>query len=188
MSWLPFVRAALCCAGFLLSSVAWAQESFIGRPVYSEPGVGLQMPPGCQTEAPWRSRIGGGDLEVWIVQCKDGTRTWLIRRSVLEVLGNNQARLRFQILDERSWPGETPGDSASVQCASRKGGEGGYIVLGAKWRGNATELRLAGAQAAIRADAVSQKFVAALVADIDCVRYPEREAMLRRLQHQGNPR
>jgi hypothetical protein len=34
----------------------------------------------------------------------------------------------------------------------------------------------------LRVDPATQKFVAATLAQVDCVRYPEREAMMRRLQ------
>jgi hypothetical protein len=34
----------------------------------------------------------------------------------------------------------------------------------------------------IRADAASQKFKAATTGQVDCTRFPDREAMLRRLQ------
>lgn len=166
------------------TALAAAPEAspFIGRPVYSEPGTGLQLPPGCQLEPTWRGRISNGDLEVWIVSCGNDTRTWLVRRTIVEMKAGNQARLRFQVLDDRVWPGESAGDSASVQCTGRSGGEGGYVVLGARWRPAGNELRLAGAQSVIRADPATLKFVPAQLAQVDCVRYPDREAMLRRLQ------
>src|SRR3977135_499506 len=134
----------------LLSGAAAAQDSFVGRPVYSEPGNGLQMPPGCRVEPPWRSRLGSTDLEVWIVDCGGVVHTWMLRRSVLEMVDAKQARLRFQILNDRAWPGDTAGDSASGKC--------------------------------IRADAATQKFKAAAITQVDCTRFPDREAMLRRLQ------
>jgi hypothetical protein len=165
-----------------VAAPARAQESFVGRPVYSEPGSGLQMPPGCRVEPPWRSRLGSSDLEVWVVECGGVVRTWMLRRSVLEMIDNKQARLRFQILDDRPWPGETPGESASVQCVGRGDQESGFVVIGAKWRTAANELRLSSAQSVIRADAGTQKFKAATLAEVDCTRFPEREAMLRRLQ------
>jgi hypothetical protein len=161
---------------------AVAQESFVGRPVYSEPSSGLQMPPGCRVEAPWRARLGSTDIEVWVVECGGVVRTWMLRRSVLEMVDAKQARLRFQILDDRAWPGESPGDSASVQCTGRGGQDTGFVVIGAKWKGSGNELHLSTAQTVIRADAATQKFKAATVAQVDCTRFPEREAMLRRLQ------
>jgi hypothetical protein len=165
-----------------LATNAWAQDSFMGRPVYSEPGIGLQMPPGCRVEAPWRSRIASTDLEVWIVDCGGVARTWMLRRSVLEMVDAKQARLRFQILDDRAWPGETAGDSVSVQCTGRGDQDTGFVVIGAKWRAAGNELRLSGAQTVIRADAGTQKFMAATAAQVECTRFPDREAMLRRLQ------
>jgi hypothetical protein len=169
-------------ASLAIPAVAQDASPFIGRPVYSEPGTGLQLPPGCQLEPTWRGRMGNGDLEVWIVSCGNDTRTWLVRRTIVEMKAGNQARLRFQVLDDRVWPGETAGDSASVQCTGRSGGDAGYVVLGARWRQAGNELRLSGAQSVIRADTVTLKFVPAQLAQVDCVRYPDREAMLRRLQ------
>jgi hypothetical protein len=180
---LPIVALAVCAA--LLSALpqaARAQDSFVGRPVYSEPATGLQMPPGCRVEPPWRTRLTATDLEVWIVDCGGVVRTWMLRRSVLEMVDAKQARLRFQILDDRAWPGETAGDSASVQCTGREGQDTGFVVLGAKWRGSGNELHLTAAQTVIRADAATQKFKAATMGQVDCTRFPDREAMLRRLQ------
>ena len=165
-----------------LLPAASAQESFVGRPVYSEPGSGLQMPPGCKVEPPWRSRVTSTDLEVWVVDCSGVVHTWMLRRSVLEMVDAKQARLRFQILDDRTWPGESPGDSASVQCVGRGDQDSGFVVIGAKWRAAGNELRLSSAQTVIRADTASQKFKAATTAQVDCTRFPDREAMLRRLQ------
>jgi hypothetical protein len=181
----PFFAAMLALGAALLapiSAVAGPQESFVGRPVYSEPASGLQMPPGCYVEPPWRSRLTSSDLEVWIVDCSGVVHTWMLRRSVLEMVDAKQARLRFQILDDRVWPGETAGDSASVQCTGRGDQDAGFVVLGAKWRGSGNELHLSAAQTVIRADAAAQKFMAATVAQVDCTRFPDREAMLRRLQ------
>lgn len=181
----PAIAGALALSAALLAQcpgVARAQESFVGRPVYSEPGSGLQMPPGCKIEPPWRSRLGSTDIEVWVVDCAGTAHTWLMRRTVLEMVDAKQARLRFQILDDRVWPGETPGDSISVQCVGRGEQESGFVVIGAKWRGAGNELRLSSAQSVIRADAGTQKFKAATMAQVDCTRFPDREAMLRRLQ------
>src|SRR5512147_2510212 len=91
-------RVGLGLCGLVAS--AWAQDSFMGRPVYHEPGSGLQMPTGCHVEAPWRSRVASSDLEIWIVDCGGVARTWILRRSVLEMVDAKQARLRFQILDD----------------------------------------------------------------------------------------
>lgn len=179
-----FTALVVSCTFLLagLPAAVAAQESFAGRPVYSEPGVGLQMPPGCRVEAPWRSRLTSTDLEVWVVECGGVVHTWLLRRTVLELLDAKQARLRFQILDDRAWPGETPGESASVQCVGRGDQDTGFVVIGAKWRGSGNELHLSAAQTVIRADASTQKFMAATLSQVDCTRFPDREAMLRRLQ------
>lgn len=179
------IAGALALSATLLASLPQtvrAQESFAGRPVYSEPGHGLQMPPGCRIEPPWRTRLGSTDIEVWIVDCGGVVHTWMLRRSVLEMVDAKQARLRFQILDDRAWPGESPGDSVSVQCTGRGEQDSGFVVIGAKWRGTGNELRLSAAQTVIRADAATQKFKAATTAQVDCTRFPDREAMLRRLQ------
>src|SRR5262245_7047699 len=135
-----------------LLPVANAQESFVGRPVYSEPGKGMQMPPGCKVEPPWRSPVTSTDLEVWVVDCGGLVHTWMLRRSVLEIVDAKQARLRFQILDDRAWPGESPGESASVQCSGKGDQDSGFVVIGAKWRTAGNELRLSSAQTVIRAD------------------------------------
>lgn len=179
----PSARLALVALLATGGSAAWAQDtgSYAGRPVYSEPGAGLQLPPSCLIEPTWRQRLGSSDLEVWVVNCGGVPRTWLLRRSMLEMVAGNQARLRFQILDDRSWPGESAGDSLSVQCTGRNGNDSGFVVLGAKWKAAGPELRLAAAQNVIRADTSSQKFVAATLGQVECIRYPEREAMMRRL-------
>ncbi len=156
--------------------------SYVGRPIYSEPGAGLQLPPGCQIEPTWRGRISNSDFEVWVVACSGETRTWLLRRSTVEMIAANQARLRFLVTDERRWPGEVAGDTASVQCVGRNAVDAGFVVLGAKWRQVGAELRLTSATTVLRADPASQKFVPAGLAQVDCARHPEREAMMRRLQ------
>lgn len=180
------LRSIACGLGaallFALWGAAQAGESYVGRPVYSEPGAGLQLPPGCHIEPTWRARMGTSDLEVWVIECGGIARSWLLRRSLVEIVAGNQARLRFLVLDERQWPGETAGDTLSVQCIGRSGPEAGYVVLGARWRAAGNELRLAGAKSVIRADPNSQKFVSASLAQVECTRHPDREAMLRRLQ------
>jgi hypothetical protein len=178
--WLALAFAAVFLA--VLPPATGAQDSFVGRPVYSEPANGLQMPPGCRVEPYWRTRLTSTDLEVWIVDCGGVVHTWMLRRSVLEMVDAKQARLRFQILDDRVWPGETAGDSASVQCNGRGDQDTGFVVIGAKWRGSGNELHLSAAQTVIRADAAAQKFVAATLAQVECTRFPDREAMLRKLQ------
>ncbi|MCX8004411.1 MAG: hypothetical protein N2688_05565 [Burkholderiaceae bacterium] len=179
--------ALLAAFAALLPATGAAQESYVGRPVYSEPSQGLQMPPGCRVEPAWRNRLDGGDLEVWVVDCNGAARAWLLRRSVLEMVDAKQARLRFQILDDRTLAGETAGESASVQCVGRGPQSGGYVVLGARWRAAGGELRLAGATGALRADPATLKFAPAALAQIECTRFPEREAMLKRLQQAPRP-
>jgi hypothetical protein len=174
--------ASLTGTGPALAQAAAPVASYIGRPVYSEPGAGLQMPPGCQIEPSWRGRIGTTDLEVWVVACDGETRTWAVRRSIVEMVAANQARLRFLVTDERRWPGEIAGDTASVQCVGRNSTETGFLVIGAKWKQAGAELRLTTASSVLRVDPATQKFVSATLAQVDCARHPEREAMMRRLQ------
>jgi hypothetical protein len=69
-----------------------------------------------------------------------------------------------------------------VQCIGRGDQETGFVVIGAKWHGSGNELRLSTAQTVIRADVPTQKFKAATMGQVDCTRFPDREAMLRRLQ------
>jgi hypothetical protein len=64
----------------------------------------------------------------------------------------------------------------------RTAGEGGFVVVGAKWKAAGAELRLTTASAVLRVDSGLQKFVNASLAQVDCARHPEREAMMRRLQ------
>lgn len=181
-------RAFSAVAGALLALAAVAQTApagQIGRPIYSEPGAGLQLPPGCTVEPAWRTKLGTSDLEVWIADCGGAVHAWLLRRSVLEALAGNQARLRFQVLDERVWAGESAGETVSLQCSGRADGEPGFVVTGAKWRGAGkgnAELRLASATAAIRADRSALKFLDTPVAAVECARFPAREEMMRRLQ------
>lgn len=172
----------LTAAGSAGAQAAPAAASYVGRPIYSEPGAGLQMPPGCQLEPSWRGRIANSDLEVWVVACGGETHTWVVRRATVEMLPGNQARLRFLVTDERVWPGETAGDTVSVQCVGRGAGEGGFVVAGARWKAAGAELRLTSASAVLRVDPGLQKFVTASLAQVDCARHPEREAMMRRLQ------
>ncbi|HRK57120.1 MAG TPA: hypothetical protein PLQ67_06305 [Burkholderiaceae bacterium] len=163
---------------------------YIGRPIYSEPSSGLQLPPGCLMEPSWRTRLAATDYEVWVVDCHQVPRAWMLRRSVLEMVSATQARLRFVILDERRWPGEVAGESLSVQCVGRDAQAGGFVIAGAKWRaqrGQGGELALAGADAVLRADPNKQQFVRAGLRDVDCARYPAREIMMLRLQKQNQP-
>lgn len=165
-----------------------APASYVGRPIYSEPATGLQLPPGCAMQPSWRARLSPQDYEVWIVDCNQVARVWLLKRSVLEMVNATQARLRFQVLDEQLWPDESAGESLSVQCVGRARQEPGYVVVGAKWRsapGKGGEVGLTSAKAVVRADLTTLKFVPATLADVDCARYPEREAMMLRLQRQS---
>jgi hypothetical protein len=182
------LATALVAATLLASGVAAQTVSYVGRPIYSEPGAGLQLPPGCAVEPSWRSKLGSSDLEVWLADCGGDVHGWLLRRSVIEAVAANQSRLRFLVLDERVWQGQSAGDSASVQCNGRAGGEPGYVVVGAKWRGigkDSKELTLQSATAAVRADRSALKFLDTPVAAVECARFPAREAMMRQLQQQS---
>ncbi len=162
-----------------------APSSYVGRPIYSEPSSGLQMPPGCVMQPSWRSRMGTSDYEVWIVSCGQVARTWMLKRSIIEMVNSSQARLRFHILDEQLWPDEVAGETLSVQCVGRTRQDGGFVISGAKWRthaGKTGEVALMSAKTVVRADMSTQKFVSATLAEVECARYPEREAMMLRLQ------
>jgi hypothetical protein len=181
-------RVAVLAAALALSAavpLAHAQSDYRGRPIYSEPASGLQMPPNCSVEGSWRSRPSSGDLELWVVECDRLARLWLLKRQVVEMVGANQARLRFQVLADQPYPEETPGETLSVQCSGRSGQNGLFAVVGAKWRASGNQLQLTSAQAALRVDAKTQALVNAGVSSVECVRYPEREATLRKLQQQG---
>jgi hypothetical protein len=56
------------------------------------------------------------------------------------------------------------------------------VVRGARWRGSGHELHLAGAQGALRVDVTHRRLVDTDMSGIDCVRFPDREAMMRKLQ------
>jgi hypothetical protein len=174
---------ALIGLGLLAAqSQAQTAESFVGRPIYSEPASGLQLPPACQVDPSWRTSVPASDLEIWVAVCGGQARVWLLRRQVIEVVNARQARLRFEVLDERLYPEETAGDSLSVQCTG-PADEPGYVVRGAHWRPDGKELRLKGAPRGIlRADPRAQKLVETELAAFDCTRFPEREAMMKRLQ------
>jgi len=103
-------------------------ERYMGRPIYSEPATGLQLPPGCAIEPTWRARITTSDNEVWLVTCGGVVRAWLLRRAVLEVLAANSARVRFQVLDEQLLPGldrRRHGERAMRRQRRRRGRPGG---------------------------------------------------------------
>lgn len=177
------------CLGFALiglgllaaSASAQTSDSFLGRPIYSEPSSGLQLPPECQVDPSWRTSVRGTDLEIWIASCATGSRVWLLRRQVIEVVNARQARLRFEVLDERVYPDETPGESLSVQCTGPSD-EPGYVVRGARWREDGKELRLKAARGVVRFEPRTQRLADAELGGIDCTRFPEREAMMKRLQ------
>src|SRR6266853_3238321 len=156
------------------SRAALAAPEYLGRPIYSDPASGLQMPPGCIIEPTWRSRITGAELEVWVVNCDAIARVWLVKRQTVEVLSAHEARLRFEVIDERVLPEETAGDSLSVQCTAA-GEESGVVVRGARWRGAGRELHLAGARGAIRGDVAQHRLVDVDLTSIDCTRFPDRE-------------
>jgi len=177
-----FLGAALLGWGLLAAGAqAQSADSFLGRPIYSEPATGLQLPPSCEVDPAWRTNVRGTDLEIWIAACGPGARVWLVRRQVVEVVNGRQARLRFEVLDERAYSDETAGDSLSVQCTGPSD-ETGYVVRGARWREDGKELRLKAARGAMRAEARTQRLIDTELGAIECTRFPEREAMMKRLQ------
>jgi hypothetical protein len=160
-----------------------AQDSFVGRPVFSEPKTGLALPPGCLLDANARARIANVDVELWLVECRLQARLWLVRRTTVGYDRSNVARLRFEVLDERPLPGETAVETASVQCAPRNGAASPVAVLGATWkRVNANHLALAGAKSALTVDRRAGKLVDIGLDQIDCTRFLDREEQMRRLQ------
>jgi len=179
------IEWAALAAGLLLASSSGAGEpastSYVGRPVYSDPTNGLQLPPACVIEPTWRSRISGTEMEVWVLNCDSVPRAWLLTRQTVEMLNAREARLRFQVVDERLLPDETTGESLSVQCTGA-GDAPGLIVYGAHWRSSGHELHLAGARGALRVDVARRQLADADLSGIDCVRFPDRESMMRRLQ------
>jgi len=164
---------------------AGAAEGYIDRPVYSEPATGLQLPPGCEVDPSWRTSVANSDLEIWIARCEGQPRVWLLKRQVVEIVNARQSRLRFQILDERVYPEETAGDTLSVQCTGPRD-ETGYVVRGARWRDDGKELRLKGARGVLQVDTRAQALADSEVGAVDCARFPEREAMMKRLQQTHN--
>ncbi len=171
---------------WLLATTAGAAEaeSYVGRPIYSEPASGLQLPPLCQVDPSWRASVSGTDLEIWVALCWGDARVWLLRRQVIEVVSARQSRLRFEVLDEHVYPQEVAGDTLSVQCTGPRD-EPGYVVRGAQWRSDGKELRLRNARGVLRPDARTQKLVDTEVGAVECVRFPEREAMMKRLQQRN---
>jgi hypothetical protein len=187
----PPTAAALVPAAWLGVTLAFAAapavatESFRDRPIYSEPATGLQLPPGCEVDPSWRSPVTGSDLEIWIARCSAEPRVWLLKRQVVEIVNARQSRLRFQVLDEKVYPDEVPGDTLSVQCTGPRD-EAGYVVRGAHWRDDGKELRLKSARGVLRVDVRAQALADSEVGAVDCARFPEREAMMKRLQQNHN--
>ena len=173
------VAAGLLAAA--LPATAEPPQTYLGRPVYSDPTNGLQLPPGCIIEPTWRSRLAGTEMEVWVLNCDSVPRAWLLSRQIAEMLNSREARLRFQVIDERLLPEETTGESLSVQCTGA-GDAPGIIVFGARWRSSARELRLAGARGALRVDVGRRRLIDTDLSGIECVRFPDREALMRKLQ------
>ena len=176
---LPVVFAILLLAAS--GAHAAPADPYIGRPVYSEPATGLQLPPGCEVDPSWRTPVPGSDMEIWIAQCDGEPHVWLLRRQVLEVVGARQARLRFEVLDGRVYKDEKPGDTLSVQCTGLHD-ETGFVVRGARWRENGRELRLRSASGVLKVDGHAPALVEAEIGAVDCARFPDREAMMKRLQ------
>jgi hypothetical protein len=186
-SWLA---AALILGVLPLSGIAATaavETGYIGRPIYSEPAIGLQLPPTCIVEPTWREPLSGIDFEVWIANCDGAARVWLLKRQVVEVLDSRESRLRFQVFDERVLPDEKAGDTLSVQCTSTDN-QPAVVVRGARWRSDGRELHLAGASGAMHADIAQHRLVEMSPAAIDCTRFPDREAMMRKLQQSEHPR
>jgi hypothetical protein len=173
----PWLALATC----LVQAVAAAPPTYDGRPIYSEPATGLQLPPTCVVEPTWRTPLAGADMEVWIVNCDGAARVWLLKRQIIEMLGAREARLRFQVVDERILKDEVAGESLSVQCAG-SGNLPGLVVRGARWHSNGRELHLVGAAGAMRGDALLHRLVDEQPGAIECTRFPDREAMMRKLQ------
>lgn len=175
------ILRGLAAVAVLWSATATTQ-AYIGRPIYNEPGAGLALPPGCATEPSWRARLSNSDLELWVVECTLQPHVWLVRRGIIEYDSQNRARLRFQILDERKFPGETAGETVSVQCTGRGSVETGFAVVGATWRSDQKALRLQSAKSALRVDRRAGKLADVALGRVDCSRFPEREETMRRLQ------
>ena len=163
-----------------------ATTSYLGRPVYSDPSNGLQLPPSCFIEPTWRLRITRTEREVWVLNCDAMARVWLLKRHPVEMLGAREARLRFEVIDERVLAGETAGESLTVQCTAA-GENDGRVVRGARWRASGRELHLAAAQGALRVDITHRRLADTDLAGVECVRFPDREALMRKLQQPDRP-
>lgn len=180
------VLALTSAALFAWTAPRAAETPFVGRPIYSEPKTGISLPPGCNFEANWRARLPNSDLELWITECSLVPSLWLLRRSVVAYEANNQARLRFEVIDERRFPGETAGETVSIKCTGKAGGEAGYAVVGASWRVvKPGQLTLANAKDAYAIDRKAGKLMETKLAQIECARFLEREEQMRRLE--GRP-
>jgi hypothetical protein len=176
--------ALIVVAGMLAAPPSRAAETdstYLGRPIYSDPSNGLQLPPTCNIEPTWRSRIAGTEMEIWVLNCDSTARIWLLTRQIVEMLSAHEGRLRFQVIDERVLRGETAGESLSVQC-SVANDAAGIVVYGARWRNSGRELRLASARGTMRADVARRRLIDTDLSGVDCVRFPDREAMMRKLQ------
>ena len=178
---LAVLIVAVALSAAQTASAADQMAGYIGRPIYSDPLNGLQLPPACIIEPTWRERISGTEMEVWVLNCDSVARVWLLMRQIVEMLNAREARVRFQVVDERELTGETAGESLSVQCTGATDASA-IVVYGARWRSAGHELRLAGARGALRADVARRRLVDADLSGIDCVRFPDREAMMRKLQ------
>jgi hypothetical protein len=178
---LAVLIVAVALSAAQTASAADQMAGYIGRPIYSDPLNGLQLPPACIIEPTWRERISGTEMEVWVLNCDSVARVWLLMRQIVEMLNAREARVRFQVVDERELTGETAGESLSVQCTGASDASA-IVVYGARWRSAGHELRLAGARGALRADVARRRLVDADLSGIDCVRFPDREAMMRKLQ------
>lgn len=182
--WCACAALVLACAMSGAGQAAGGADSYIGRPIYGEPATGLQLPPDCEVDPTWRTQVPGTELDLWVARCAGVPRVWLLKRQVIEVVNARQTRLRFQVLDERVYPDETAGETLSVQCTGLRD-ESGYVVRGARWRDDSKDLRLKSARGVLRADNRSQSLVDAEIGAVDCVRFPEREAMMKRLQQKN---
>ncbi len=183
----PALIAWLACAIALASPTLAQSESisYRDRPIYSEPSSGLQLPPGCQVDPSWRTPVAGSELEIWIAQCSGEARVWLLKKQAIEIVNGRQSRLRFQVLDERIYPEERAGDTLSVQCTGPRD-ETGYVVRGASWKTDGREMHLSRARAVLRADPNALTLIDSEIGAVDCARFPEREAMMKRLQQTHN--
>jgi len=120
------------------------------------------------------------------VSCDGIARVWLLKRQVIEVLAAREARLRFQVIDERVLADEIAGDTLSVQCSASDNAPG-LVVRGARWRTDGREMHLAGATGAMRGDVTRHRLVDVTLNVADCTRFPDREAMMRKLQQSDHP-